>query len=1202
MSKKTFGEHNCRLCNEAINLKEGFYACTECEQYDLCNECYEQKGHNHTCYREHTDTYSHQESIALQPNLSKKILQIFLTYSTRPCVGIFNKYNELKYITYLQFLLMTLRFSTELYPLVFKKTKEKEKKEDENEIQKEKTNEKENNNEKEEKKKKIIQENKEKKENKEKNEIQKDKNEKKEKNENKENEEKKEKNENEENKEKNINKTEKEPKTPPKYRPTKKQPFVILCSENRLEFLFADYSCIFLGIATVPILPDSSSTKIRDICQKVDPVLIICTNKTKHSFQDQDIPLLNIDDLNYNHNFGTEKQTMTEIGELRERYIYDSKPDEIYTIMFTSGSTGKPKGAIFRNETWKERVCCRGLIDTKIPQPYILYLFTNLGYCGARETFPITIFYGARLAICSEVSKIFEQVKIASPSLFTSTPRIYEILYSRFQEELATNLEENKKKPKEDQKKGEEEIRKLLIAKYSMAFGDRVNFVFTGGAKTSKKIFRFLQMVFGEDRVFDAFGTTEVGSITTDNQVLKSADVKLVNVPEMNYYVSEGCGEICVKTKEMVKEYWKDEEATKNNFTNDGYFRTGDIGKYIDGKLIIIDRIKDTIKLSQGVFVSLNYLEEHVFKQSKMIHQIFIYGCPDYSFLVAIIVPSKEHLKSSKKQFANELKAIAEQSEISAFEIPKEMHIETEIDFTIENGLLSVAGKKSRGKIFLKYKQTIDNMLNNVDERISNTSNKINLEDESNLEEYLAQTLQVTELALDKSVHHQGGDSLTKYLISKTIKRKYSLDIPKFLFFLPVRQFIQYIKETSSRSEIYSKYGDEINWPLVSSLEHWFPQEVQKELFYKGKEKPVNKDFKTVFLTGATGFLGIHILEDLLNLTKLNEVKKVYCLIRSDSDENATKRLNLVLQQSKITLTEKQLSRVHLIAGDLAEDYLGLTKEKFIEIANDCDLVIHSGAHVDSVLPYKMLERANVGGTAEIIKLAMVKKIPVSYISTISIFFFTNFIDEYENPFLYYPSMQVSGYTQTKWVAEKLIQYARQKFKLPAIIYRPNSIFANSKTGYLPKKDLICRIVTGILKMKLFVDDPDCSFDLLPVDFYSKVIVNSTFNNFDKAYKMIGINFSNPLQTQLETLLMYYQKTRDVKLEKCDYFHFQKKLKNQINNPLAPLNSLFQNGPLPRTVKININGLKSILNEIKIPLINDELLDIFFKNVKEIIN
>ncbi|KAJ3432268.1 fatty acid coa synthetase family [Anaeramoeba flamelloides] len=1208
----------CNVCNNMIPPWEHFYVCTECSNYDTCKHCYEEKGHEHRCYQEKFTEIYHQRNITNKKTLTARVERIFITYANRLCVGMFNEQNEINYLTYREFHLLTLRFNKILYSNVFREYEEDKKKKREEE----------------EKKKKKEQEG--------------------------------------ENKFNVI-------KLPPRntflkkrsYRPTKKQPFVVVCAENRLEYLFLDIGCLLLGIATVPIIPNSNTKKIEEIFEKVDPTLVICTNQTKHLFEEQTVPILNIDEIDLNRQFGDVKATDKEIKALSKDYAYESRPEEIYTIMFTSGSTGKPKGALFRNGVWLDRVFPARNQIPDLPRPYINFLFTNLGYCGARETFPLTIFYGARLAVCSHISKIFDQLKIASPTFFTSTPRIFEILFSKFQEELRIQFEKSNKIKKESEKENEkekenenenenkkenenenekekekekekEEIRKELLKKYSKSLGTRLMFLFTGGAKVSDKVFQFLIECFGKEKVHDSFGATEVGTITTGNEILHNVDVKLKNVPEMNYFASEGCGEICVKSPEMISEYWKDEESTKKNFTKDGYFRTGDIGKYIDGKLIIIDRIKDTIKLSQGIFISLNYLEENVFKQSKMIHQLFIYGCSDYSFLVAIIIPTPQYMDSDKEEFKKELIQLSEKSEVSAVEIPKEVYIEKE-DFSIENGLLTVAGKKNRLQIYQQYKEIINQMFTSINKLLNSGNNNARMEGYNfNLTEFLQKKLNVSKLLPEQSVHSQGGDSLTKYLITKTVKYRYSLKIPKFLFFIPIKDFLKFIQEPQSRSEIHSKYNNEINWKKLSSVEYWIPEEIKKELISqnkdinengienggkneiekeikneiekekeieiekeKGKENKIYQNFKTIFLTGTTGFLGLHILEELLNLKGESEINKVYCLIRGESVENASKRLNTILNNAKIVLNEKQLQKINVLVGDLGVNYFGFSKEKFYKLGNECDLIIHSGAYVDSVLPYKTLERVNVGGTVEIIKLSLIKKTPITYISTISVFFsFPDRIGQYSNPFQISPPVQLDGYTQTKWLSEKLIQKAKKQYQIPIAIFRPSSIFANSKTGYLPKKDFVCRILTGILKMKLFVDDPDCFFDLLPVDFYSKVIVNTTFTKFNQAHDITGINISNPNKISLLKILNYYQESQKITFQKCQYPDFIKKVRNQSDNPLASLYSLFENTTFPRKSLININFLKELLDEKEkeLPTITNEMLDLFFEDIKDIIN
>ena len=169
---------------------------------------------------------------------------------------------------------------------------------------------------------------------------------------------------------------------------------------------------------------------------------------------------------------------------------------------------------------------------------------------------------------------------------------------------------------------------------------------------------------------FTGLTETSAGGTSTDiknkshghvGTPVNCVEIKLVDVPDMNYYTTdkpEPRGEIWIRGPCVFKGYYKNREKTDEVLTEDGWFATGDVGKWQNnGKLVIIDRKKNIFKLAQGEYIRPEYIE-NIYKQSPYIANAFVYGNSLQTFLVAIIVPDWEVIPEWAQK--NGLKDIAD--------------------------------------------------------------------------------------------------------------------------------------------------------------------------------------------------------------------------------------------------------------------------------------------------------------------------------------------------------------------------------------------------------------------------------------------------------------------------------------------------------------------------------------------------------------
>ncbi len=237
-------------------------------------------------------------------------------------------------------------------------------------------------------------------------------------------------------------------------------------------------------------------------------------------------------------------------------------------------------------------------------------------------------------------------------------------------------------------------------------------------------------------------------------------------------------------------------------------------------------------------------------------------------------------------------------------------------------------------------------------------------------------------------------------------------------------------------------------------------------------------------LTGANGFLGVHLLRSLLD----EGASEVICLVRAADDEAAAQRLSLANTHYGMPPID---GRVSVIAADIAAPSFGLPPSAYGALAQHAGVVLHCAAEVNWGSTYEQLSGVNVEATRALLAFACSEVVkPIHFVSSVAAGYSTRDpIALHEGAATADPRGLHLGYAQTKWVAERLVEAARAR-GLPAAIYRPTLIAGRSDSGIGNDDDLFSRMLRGCVALGR-APDLDWTLDACPVDFVADAIARA---------------------------------------------------------------------------------------------------------------
>ena len=311
-----------------------------------------------------------------------------------------------------------------------------------------------------------------------------------------------------------------------------------------------------------------------------------------------------------------------------------------------------------------------------------------------------------------------------------------------------------------------------------------------------------------------------------------------------------------------------------------------------------------------------------------------------------------------------------------------------------------------------------------------------------------------------------------------------------------------------------------------------------------------------ILLTGATGFLGRHILAALLDGDA-----EVECLVRANGDAEARARLDRCLDE--VDGFTGRRARLHVITGDLTQPRLGLTDATFAALADRTALLLHNAAEVNFVAPYPWLATTNVHPVHDLVALATWGGVsrPVHFVSTTAVFHASNRREQRRlraTDRLLSPHYIYSGYAQSKWVGETLLRAASIR-GLQLVVHRPAVIIGHSQTGASHADDFVSRLLCGVAQLGRW-PGADLDLDLVTVDDVGRGIAAAALH--PTSDPLAVCQWSSPRPVRVEALFGSLQR-QGYAVERESLAAFLRRLRRGIDpgNALFPVHPFLLDHP-----------------------------------------
>ena len=808
-------------------------------------------------------------------------------------------------------------------------------------------------------------------------------------------------------------------------------------------------------------------------------------------------------------------------------------PDALAEILFTSGTMGVSKGVMLSQRN----------IASNINDIYRMDFAQNLkkdpvvmSVLPIHHTFELTVdnlgvlYCGATVCINDKLENIVPNLKRFKPNVILIVPTIAEVFYKKIMESVNSPAHKRKfaiaKKINGILRKFKINLSRLIYRMLHLKFGGNLTNIIVGGAALRTEI----AVAFNEFGInmYQGYGLTECAPLISANYP-NSNKFGSVGKPVSYMDVKIENREILVKGSGVMLGYYKNPEATKEAFTEDGWLRTGDLG-YFDkeGYLYITGRSKNLIILDNGKNIYPEELELYISK-IEGVKDVLVYE--DGGKLCTAIQP----IDYNDTAMTGSIRAAVKQLNSG---LPSYKRL-VSVAFIARDFPKTTTMKIKRNEAIKMVKAVITN--NNVVYVAPTT------EEQKSIIAAFENVLGRKNIGIKDDFFDIGGYSLAAFEAAAIIGVQ-----AQEIYENPTAEQLERVLLAMKNKTAEEENNINVN-----------------ELIKFNSDILHNNDIKYVLLTGATGFLGSHILRELLK-RKMH----VICLVRNEQKLKDVLRYYFPGEHEYFTYKVK--------LGDITHPKLGLSDEDYSVLLQRVDMVIHTAANVSHAGHYEDFERTNVVGTKNVVDFCLYSGALLQHTSTASIHGAGTV--EQKNPDATFDEFSLdigqnhtqNVYIHSKYKAEEIVLLERQR-GLKANIFRIGNLTWRKSDGRFQRNSqdngFLGRF-RGMLKIGKYSKElAEYPIDFTPVDECADAYVRlALYNRVNNIY-----NLYNPQFFTVETFKKKYFK----RLKKVSRESFERSLKESITDKdvavLSFYNSIASNSKnIPMSNEFTIKELKNL--------------------------